>query len=144
VLCKKYSGGSILLFGNHFTSIEELSEFFNGSTLTIKKCVISETIQKCTIPKDIRFSLQENMFDLVILLDNGYRDRKGLNYLKNIRKRNSEVPIIVVTSYGSVEYAMKAIRLGAFDFLNLPVSREELIRVAVNALSMLQERKFSE
>ncbi len=54
----------------------------------------------------------------------------GMDLLKMIKERNSEVPVIVITAYGSIESAVDAIRMGAFDYITKPFE-EERIRVCV-------------
>ena len=54
-------------------------------------------------------------YDL-ILLDLMLPDRSGLEVLEEVRQFDSETPILMLTAFGTVESAVKAIRLGADDF----------------------------
>ncbi len=62
----------------------------------------------------------------------------GMDLLKMIKEKDSEIPIIVITAYGSIENAVEAIRMGAFDYITKPFE-EERIRVCVTkALRMVR------
>ncbi len=68
-------------------------------------------------------------FDL-ILLDIKMPDISGIDILKAIRERDSDVPVIMITAYGTIQSAVETMRLGASDFLPKPFDPEEL-RLAV-------------
>lgn len=59
----------------------------------------------------------------------------GLEVLESCRSRGLTAPIIVVTAFGNVEAAKRALRSGAFDFLEKPIHEEEMTRVISDALS---------
>jgi DNA-binding NtrC family response regulator len=56
-------------------------------------------------------------FKGTVLLDLNLPDYKDLELFNEIRKRNENLPIIIITAFGTVDMAIEAIRLGAFDFL---------------------------
>ena len=58
-------------------------------------------------------------YDLV-LLDLMMPDRSGIEVLADIRQRDTETPIIMITAYGSVEVAVKALKAGANDYSPSP------------------------
>ncbi len=72
-------------------------------------------------------------FDL-ILLDLMMPDITGLELLQMIKEKKSEVSVIMMTAYGSIETAVKAMKLGAFDYITKPFSMEELLMVVRKAL----------
>ena len=65
-------------------------------------------------------------FDLV-LLDLMLPDISGLDVIKDVRRRDPETPIIMLTAHGSIETAVSAIKLGATDFCTKPWSNEKLL-----------------
>jgi len=59
----------------------------------------------------------------------------GLEVLEGVRARGLTAPVIVVTAFGNVEAAKRALKSGAFDFLEKPIHEEEMTRVINDALS---------
>jgi DNA-binding NtrC family response regulator len=65
-------------------------------------------------------------YDL-ILLDLMMPDRSGMEVLKEIRDRDTETPIFMITAYGSVEVAVDALKSGANDYFSKPWDNEKLL-----------------
>ncbi len=77
--------------------------------------------------------LAERPFDLV-LLDFALPERNGIEILQEIRERDSELAVIMITAYGTVENAVNAMQAGATNFIQKPWDNEKLladIRTAV-------------
>jgi DNA-binding NtrC family response regulator len=70
--------------------------------------------------------LGDRPFDL-ILLDLALPDRNGLEVLGEIREHHSQLPIIMITAYGTVENAVKAMQAGAVNFVQKPWDNEKLL-----------------
>jgi DNA-binding NtrC family response regulator len=68
----------------------------------------------------------ERSFDLV-LLDLALPDRNGMELLAEIRAQDSEISIVMITAYGTVENAVKAIQAGAANFIQKPWDNEKLL-----------------
>jgi len=62
----------------------------------------------------------------VVLLDLRLPGIGGMEILKLIKEENPETPVIIITGFASIESAVEAIKLGAFDYLAKPFSPEEL------------------
>jgi DNA-binding response OmpR family regulator len=77
---------------------------------------------------------RQTRLDLVIL-DIKLPDVSGTEVLRRIRKIDAGVPVIMVTSYGSVETVRTSMKLGAFDYLTKPFDNQEIRRVAREALA---------
>ncbi|MCP4370804.1 MAG: sigma-54-dependent Fis family transcriptional regulator [Deltaproteobacteria bacterium] len=73
---------------------------------------------------------QRTSYDIVIT-DLKMPGRDGMELLRLINKENSDIPVIVITAYGSVESAVKAMKAGAFDYITKPFENEE-IRIIVS------------
>jgi DNA-binding NtrC family response regulator len=70
--------------------------------------------------------LGEHPFDLV-LLDLALPDRNGIELLPDIRALDFQIAIIMITAYGTVEDAVKAMQSGAVNFLQKPWDNEKLL-----------------
>jgi DNA-binding NtrC family response regulator len=70
--------------------------------------------------------LQQSNYDLV-LLDLMMPDRSGIELLGDIRRKDQETPVIMITAYGSVEVAVKALKAGANDYFSKPWDNEKLL-----------------
>jgi DNA-binding NtrC family response regulator len=70
--------------------------------------------------------LEDRPFDLM-LLDVSLPDRNGLELLREIRRRDPNLSIILITAFGSIDMARAAFKGGAQDFITKPWSNDELI-----------------
>src|SRR5579871_6157698 len=70
--------------------------------------------------------LESHGYDLV-LLDLMMPDRSGMEVLQEVRERDRETPIFMITAYGSVEAAVKALKFGANDYFSKPWDNEKLL-----------------
>jgi DNA-binding NtrC family response regulator len=70
-------------------------------------------------------ALEEEDFD-VVLTDLRLRGTTGLGLCKWVADRRPDLPVIVITAFGSLETAVAAIRAGAYDFITKPFDTEEL------------------
>ncbi|MFN3466287.1 MAG: response regulator [Candidatus Brocadiales bacterium] len=69
--------------------------------------------------------LMEKPYSLV-LLDYNLPDMDGLRVAQRTRELDSEVSIVFVSAYGTTDVILRAVRLGAFDFIEKPIHSEEL------------------
>jgi DNA-binding NtrC family response regulator len=65
---------------------------------------------------------------------------EGMQLLRRIREVNANVPIILITGWGSIDLAVQGMKLGANDFINKPWNNDHLLQ-SVKTLLDLQERK---
>ncbi|HLY92760.1 MAG TPA: sigma-54 dependent transcriptional regulator [Candidatus Angelobacter sp.] len=70
--------------------------------------------------------LSERAFDLV-LLDFALPDRNGLEVLTEIRARDSQLAVIMITAYGTLDNAVRAMQKGATNFIQKPWDNEKLL-----------------
>jgi len=82
-------------------------------------------------------------FDL-ILLDIWLPEMNGIEVLKEIKKMNGQIQAIMISGHGSIESAVKATKLGAFNYLEKPLSLEKVVLTVKNALeqSRLEEENI--
>ncbi len=60
----------------------------------------------------------------------------GMELLKSVRRKQLDIPVILITAYATVETAVQAIKEGAFDYVSKPFSADELQVVVTRALDM--------
>lgn len=70
----------------------------------------------------------------VVLLDVMMPILEGLDALKEIKKRNEHLPVIMLTADGTIEKAVDAMKIGAYDYVLKPVSEEKLKILVQNAI----------
>ncbi len=60
-----------------------------------------------------------------VKLDKG--DNDGLELLSHIKNKNKNIPVIIITGHANVEMAIKALKAGAFEFIEKPFNQERLL-----------------
>ena len=70
----------------------------------------------------------------MIISDIQMGDMSGIDLLRNLRKRKSNLPVIMMTAYGDVSNAVEAMRLGASDYLQKPFDADKLTALVENYL----------
>jgi DNA-binding NtrC family response regulator len=78
-------------------------------------------------------ALQDVGFDLVVT-DLRMIGMAGIEVLKTAKQHPSEPEVILLTAYGTVESAVEAMKLGAYDYLTKPVDPERLVHLVTKAL----------
>lgn len=73
-------------------------------------------------------------FDLAIL-DLRMPETDGLSLLAQMRERGLATPVVIITAYGDLPHAVTAIKLGAIDFLQKPLTPEQLRRIVADIVA---------
>jgi len=87
--------------------------------------------------------LRSRFFDLVIT-DVKMEPIDGMQVLKETRKIWLDTEVIVITAYGTIESAVEATKLGAFNYIQKPFNNEEFLSVVYNALENKTTREKTE
>ncbi len=80
-----------------------------------------------------------NDFDCVIT-DLRMPRLSGLELLEKIKSTDAEIPVIVITAFGEVETAVTAMKAGAFDYINKPFNRDEILLTIERAVNFSQTK----
>ena len=88
--------------------------------------------------------LEEETFDLV-LADLVMKEVDGLQVMEAVKKLSPETVVIMLTAYGTLESAIRAMRQGAYDYLIKPCGAQEIVASVESALTkQRQERRRQE
>ncbi len=79
-------------------------------------------------------------YDLV-LTDLKLPGKSGIDLLEYIKSREPEIPVIMMTAFGTIENAVEAMKRGAFNYLTKPVNPDELLTVSREAMEKFALRK---
>ncbi len=85
--------------------------------------------------------VQEEEVDLV-LLDLNLAGRSGLDVLRELREADPELLVIVITGYGTVESAVEALKLGAYDYIKKPFKADAIrliVKLALETRTLRRE-----
>ena len=90
-----------------------------------------------------RFSEPGEAPDL-LLQDVRMPDMDGISVLKEVKRLHPALPVIIMTAFATVDHAVGAMRIGAFDYVTKPFPKEKILGVLKNALEreqLLQENR---
>jgi len=90
-------------------------------------------VQAPPSPTEALSLLQEQGFDLV-LLDLKMPEMDGIEVLRRIKELSPETEVVIVTGYGTIQSAVAALRLGAYDYIEKPLNPEALTNAVRRAL----------
>merc|ERR1711991_670106 len=65
----------------------------------------------------------------------------GIDLLKLVTKKNKQIPIIMISGHATVQIAVEATRLGAYEFIEKPFSKEKILNYVNRALESLELKK---
>lgn len=96
---------------------------------------------------DAYHGLEKIKFDSfdAMLLDIQMPGKNGFEILESIKNDNLDISIIMISAFSSLDNAVKATKLGAFDFLEKPIDRDKLlisVRNAINHTKLIKENKL--
>src|SRR6201981_3926224 len=123
--------GSILV-------IDDEAEIREGLELLLKTEGYQVTMAETALLGLLR--LGEQPYDL-LLLDVSLPDRNGIELLKDIRRQDPHLPIVLITAYGSIEMARAAFKGGALDYITKPWSNDELLAQVAQAVESRRLRE---
>lgn len=102
---------------------------------------IDTTVDPETIPE----RLGKNEYDVVLLDMNFTEDvssgKEGFKWLQEILEMDTSIAVVLITAYGNVEKGVKAIKMGATDFVLKPWKNEKLLGTINSAMKLSQSRR---
>lgn len=90
----------------------------------------------------LRFYKKENPD--IIVTDISMPKKDGIEMIKEIRKENKEIPIIITTSHDEERYFLDAIDVGVDKFLIKPLKKEKLFDALEKVIEIIEDKKLAE
>jgi two-component system nitrogen regulation response regulator NtrX len=84
--------------------------------------------------------IRSERIDLVIL-DVWLPNMGGIDVLKQLKDEKPDIEVVVISGHGNIDMAVKAVKLGAFDFLEKPLSLDRVTMITKNALEVEELRR---
>ncbi len=119
----------------------------NKSVLTALDMLLQtkfESVQCLSNPAGLLATIKQHNFDIVLLdmnfnagINNG---NEGIFWLKEIQKHDPTISVVMITAFGDIELAVKAVKKGAFDFILKPWDNNKLISTLHAALKLRKSR----
>lgn len=116
--------GNILLVDDKESVLESLQELFSRKGYTVDTAQdVSEALRK----------IDKRPFELIVS-DVRMPGLSGLDLLKEVKKKNTDTRVIIITAYGQIAEAVSAIKQGAYDYLAKPLDDDTLLFAVEMAL----------
>ena len=92
-------------------------------------CVITEGDAKAALEM-----LQSGKAVDLVITDYRMPGMTGLDFIKALRQIHPDLPVIMITAYGNIETYLRSMSLGAFEYVNKPITKDEFERIVRHAL----------
>lgn len=107
--------------------------------------IVRVSCQKCLTPEGYDVDVaangveglamtENNRYD-VILTDLKMPDMDGMEFLARVKERHPDTKVIMITGYSTVEHAVKAMRMGAYNYIEKPFTPDALIDAVKEAIT---------
>jgi DNA-binding NtrC family response regulator len=92
-------------------------------------CVITQGDAKAALEM-----LQSGKAVDLVITDYRMPGMTGLDFIKALRQIHRDLPVIMITAYGNIETYLRSMTLGAFEYINKPIKKDEFERIVRHAL----------
>ena len=123
--------------------IDDDKDVLHAAKLFLKQHVLK--VHTESNPKEIPVQLHENNYD-VVLLDMNFHDdvssgEEGFYWLDKILEIDPSIAVVLITAYGDIEKAVKAVKKGASDFVLKPWQNEKLLATVHSAVNLSNSKR---
>ena len=123
--------------------VDDDADILTAARLLLKKHVAA--VHTENNPERIPPLLKENQYDVIFLDMNFTRDvssgQEGFDWLERILEIDPDAVVVLITAYGDVDMAVRAIRAGATDFVLKPWQNEKLLATLIAGLKLRRSRQ---
>tara|TARA_R110002096_G_scaffold326134_5_gene520070 strand:+ start:8052 stop:9428 length:1377 start_codon:yes stop_codon:yes gene_type:complete len=123
--------------------VDDDADVLQAARLFLKQHVKSIETEKD--PKSIPNLLKNNRYDLILLDMNFTEDvssgKEGLFWLQKILEIDPSIAVILITAYGDIDKAVKAVKAGATDFVLKPWKNEKLLTTVLSAMQLTDSKR---
>jgi len=128
---------------SHILILDDDVDVLNAARLLLKQHVDKVDFERN--PKYLPDMIRSNRYD-ALLLDMNYTGdfssgEEGFRLLAQVQELDPALSVILITAYGDVEKAVKAVKQGASDFVLKPWQNEKLVATVSNAINLTKSRR---
>lgn len=132
------NGGSIIIIDDKPDMLSFLKRLLSRE--------LSNPIHALSDPMKTLSILDSDNVDLIIS-DVKMPGKDGITLLKEIKEKDKDLPVIILTGFGTIEMAVDALKYGAYDFITKPINNERLVHTVKQAIqyrNILKEKRILE
>lgn len=122
--------------------VDDDEDVLQAAQLFLKQHFVSIHTEKN--PEKIHLAMQNNAYDVILLDMNFTKDstsgKEGFFWLEKILEHDPSAVVILITAFGDVDMAVKAVKSGAFDFVLKPWQNQKLLTTISAALHLRESR----
>jgi len=126
---------------SHILIVDDEPDILELLAITIRRLHLTPvSAANITEAKEL---LSSQSFQLC-LTDMRLPDGSGMELISHIQQQYSDLPVVMLTAYGSMDVAIEAMKTGAFDFLSKPVELDKLRSIIQNAIRLDEQKETSQ
>jgi len=123
--------GKILIVDDELVVRDSLGKWFSSEGFTARPVGSG---------REALEAIQQNQYDIA-LIDIKMPGMDGMELQARLREADADITVIIMTGYASVDTAVQALKLGAYDYITKPVDPDELSHLVTNALEHKRARR---
>src|ERR1035438_1548762 len=123
--------GKILIVDDELVVRDSLGKWFSSEGFTARPVGSG---------REALEAIQQNQYDIA-LIDIKMPGMDGMELQARLREADADITVIIMTGYASVDTAVQALKLGAYDYITKPVDPDELSHLVANALEHKRARR---
>lgn len=118
--------------------VDDEKNILKGVSMTLKES--GYDIETALSSEEAIEKFNQNSFNLIIT-DLKLPGKSGIELLAYTKSKDPDIPVIMITAFGTIENAVEAMKKGAFNYLTKPINPDELMTLTSEALEKYELRK---